>query len=108
MIARIWRGVTPEEKADAYFEYLRATGLAEYESTEGNEGVLVLRRVDDGKAEFVLLSLWESLEAVRRFAGDDYETAVYYPEDDEYLLRRELKVEHYEVLTRGSDRRAAG
>ena len=98
MIARIWRGRTPAEKADAYHEYLRATGLREYEETPGNRGVYVLRRTTGDVAEFLLVSLWDSMEAVRAFAGDDPEGAVYYPEDDEYLLEREPRVAHYEVL----------
>jgi heme-degrading monooxygenase HmoA len=97
MMARIWRGRTPESKADTYLEYLRGTGLKEYAATPGNQGVLVLRRLAEGEAEFLLISLWESEEAIRRFAGEDFERAVYYPEDDEYLLERERNVAHYEV-----------
>jgi heme-degrading monooxygenase HmoA len=98
MIARIWRGMTPELKADHYFNYLMATGVKDYRETKGNQGVLVLRRVHDEHAEFVLISLWDSWDAIRQFAGDDVEKAVYYPEDPEYLLALEPKVEHYEVL----------
>lgn len=97
MIARMWRGRTPASKADSYLEYLRATGLTEYSATEGNHGVLVLRRVSGEEAEFLLISLWESEEAIRRFAGEDVERAVYYAEDDQYLLEREPTVAHYEV-----------
>jgi heme-degrading monooxygenase HmoA len=98
MIARMWRGRTHAEKADAYHEYLRATGLKEYAETPGNRGVYVLRRTEGGVAEFLLVSLWESMDSVRAFAGDEPEDAVYYPEDDEYLLEREPTVAHYEVL----------
>jgi len=98
MIARMWRGRTPAEKAGAYHAYLRATGLKEYAETPGNRGVYVFRRTEGGVAEFLLVSLWESMDAVRAFAGDDPERAVYYPEDDDYLLEREPTVTHYEVL----------
>jgi len=98
MIARIWRGITPESKADQYLDYLKATGVKDLEATQGNQGVFVLRSVSNGKAEFLLASFWESFDAIRRFAGDDVETAVYYPEDAEYLLELEPKVTHYEVL----------
>jgi heme-degrading monooxygenase HmoA len=94
----MWRGRTPDSKADSYLEYLRGTGLKEYAATPGNQGVLVLRRVADEEAEFILISLWESDEAIRRFAGEDRERAVYYPEDDEYLLEREPNVIHYDVV----------
>ncbi len=98
MIARIWRGLTPESKADQYFDYLMATGLKDYKLTPGNQGVLVLRNINEGRAEFLLISFWESWDAIRRFAGDDIDAAVYYPEDKEYLLALEPKVIHYEVL----------
>jgi heme-degrading monooxygenase HmoA len=97
MIARIWRGRTAAVKSEEYLAYLQRTGLPDYAATEGNRGVFVLRRVDGDHAEFLLMSLWESWDAIRRFAGEDVERAVYYPEDDDYLLGRELKVEHYEV-----------
>lgn len=100
MIARIWRGVTRAEDVDAYMEYLEKTGLAEYAATSGNRGVQVLcRRVQD-RAEFVLLSFWDSLEAIQGFAGEDIERAVFYPEDDDYLIDRDLTVTHFEVLER--------
>ena len=98
MIARIWRGHTSEEKADRYLGYLKATGLKDYRATEGNRGVRVLRRTSEGRAEFLLVSLWESFEAICRFAGEDFERAVYYPEDRDYLLDFEPKVAHYEVV----------
>ena len=98
MIARIWHGVTPASKADAYFEYLQKTGVKEYRSTEGNRGVLVLRRFHDDHADFLLVSLWTSLDAVRKFAGPEIEKAVYYPEDRAFLVELEPNVTHYEVL----------
>ena len=98
MIARLWRGVVPEAMADEYLRYLETTGLKEYRSTRGNRGVYVLRRIERGRAEYLLVSLWESMAAIRRFAGDDVEKAVYYPEDEEFLLELEPKVVHYEVL----------
>jgi heme-degrading monooxygenase HmoA len=99
MIARIWRGVTREADKDAYFEYLQKTGLKEYASIPGNQGVWVLRRVDDGKSEFTLISLWDSWDAIKAFAGPDPEKAVFYPEDEKFLLERGPRVTHYEVLS---------
>jgi heme-degrading monooxygenase HmoA len=97
MIARIWRGRVPAAKADAYLDYLLATGLKDYGATPGNRGVWALRRIEGEVAEFVTLTFWDSMDAVRAFAGEDVERAVYYPEDDEYLLEKEPRVEHYEV-----------
>jgi heme-degrading monooxygenase HmoA len=98
MIARIWRGVVREADKDIYLDYLKKTGLQEYTETPGNRGVFTLRRVADGKCEFLLLTLWDSWDAIKAFAGDDYEKAVYYPEDEKYLLDREPLVEHYELM----------
>jgi heme-degrading monooxygenase HmoA len=97
MIARIWRGVVRREDADAYAVYIAETGFADYAATEGNRGAWMLRRDDGDRTEFITFSLWESLEAIHGFAGDDIETAVYYPEDERFLVERELTVKHYEV-----------
>jgi heme-degrading monooxygenase HmoA len=98
MIARTWRGATRANDADAYLDYLHQTGLAEYRKVEGNRGVLALRRVANDQAEFLLVSLWESEQAVRRFAGPDIERAVFYPEDERFLVSRDDHVTHYEVV----------
>jgi heme-degrading monooxygenase HmoA len=97
LIARIWRGATRMRDAEAYVAYLRRTGLAEYRATPGNAGAWVLWREVDGKAEFLTLSFWESEDAIRVFAGEDIGQAVFYPEDDRFLLRRDLRVEHYRL-----------
>jgi heme-degrading monooxygenase HmoA len=100
MIARTWRGSTKAEDADAYVEYLEKTGFREYRATPGNLGVLGLRRLAGGQAEFLLLTLWESEEAVRRFAGDDPACAVFYPEDERFLVAKDEHVDHFEVVYR--------
>jgi hypothetical protein len=98
MIARIWQGATPEAKAEQYLDYLHQTGVKDLQATAGNQGVYVLRRMSNGQAEFTLISLWKSWEAIRRFAGDAVERAVYYPADRDYLLSLSPQVQHYEVL----------
>jgi heme-degrading monooxygenase HmoA len=98
MIARLWHGAVPASKAEEYARYLEATGLPDYRSTRGNRGVFVLRRLEGDRAHFLLITLWEDLDAIRRFAGDDLERARYYPEDTRYLLELEPRVTHYEVL----------
>lgn len=98
MIARTWHGRVPAAKADAYYDYLLRTGLADYRATPGNRGVLVLRTVEAEVAHYTLITIWDSIEAIRAFAGDDYERARYYPEDDAYLLEREERVTHAEVV----------
>lgn len=98
MIARTWHGRVPTTRADAYHEYLKRTGVSDYQMTPGNRGVFVFRRTDGAETHFVITTLWESVDSIRRFAGNDYERARYYPEDDEYLLDREPFVTHYDVL----------
>jgi heme-degrading monooxygenase HmoA len=97
VIARTWRGWTRAQDADRYFEYVNATGVQALSSTPGNLGVYVLRRVVDDRAEVVVISLWESLEHVRAFAGEDVGRAVFYPEDEAYLVERDWTVAHYDV-----------
>jgi heme-degrading monooxygenase HmoA len=99
-IARSWRGATRATDAEAYLDYLHRTGLKSYRGTPGNLGVVALRRIRDDKAEFLLISYWESVEAVRRFAGETIEQAVFYPEDDRFLVERDNHVDHYEVVFR--------
>src|SRR6059036_4069775 len=98
MIARIWRGAVRHEDRDRYAHYMRETGVKEYAETSGNRAVLMLRRDEGDRTEFVMLTLWESWDAIRAFAGDDVERAVFYPEDDDYLIERDLTATHYEVV----------
>ena len=102
MIARIWRGAVRAAQADEYYRYLEETGLKEYRQTAGNRGVQVLRRIQGEACEYLLITFWESWEAIRRFAGDQPEKAVYYPRDREFLLALEPDVQHFEVMETGS------
>jgi heme-degrading monooxygenase HmoA len=73
MIARTWRGTVHRADADEYAEYTRATGFAEYGQTPGNRGAWMLRRDDGDRTEFITLSLWDTVDATRAFAGHDIE-----------------------------------
>jgi heme-degrading monooxygenase HmoA len=97
MIARTWHGIVPFQKADEYTEYLKQTGVLDYRNTSGNQGVYVLCRREGDRMHFLLLTLWDSVDAIKRFAGDDYEKARYYPEDKDFLLEFEPFVTHYQV-----------
>jgi len=102
VIARVWRGWIRTEDRDAYLAYIEETGMAEYRQTPGNRGAYMLARdLDDGRTEIVTLSFWDSREVIHGFAGDDIERAVFYPEDDRYLVDRETTVTHYEVADPG-------
>jgi heme-degrading monooxygenase HmoA len=98
-ILRMWRGRTRPEDAERYLEYVRRTGVRDLRATPGNLGVRVLRRVTDTAAEFYVLSTWSSMDAIRRFAGPDAERAVFYPEDEAFLLERDPLVTHFELAT---------
>jgi heme-degrading monooxygenase HmoA len=95
MIARIWRGVVKAENAPAYAEYVQRTGIEGYQRTPGNRGAWLLWRIEGDRAEFITMSVWESRAAIEGFAGHDIDKAVFYPEDDQYLIERDLTVRHY-------------
>jgi len=97
VIARIWRGTVPADKAAEYVDYVAETGIKHYRSTPGNRGAWILRRPAGELTEIVTFSLWDDMDAVRAFAGDDPSRAVYYPEDDRFLVDRGETVEHYEA-----------
>jgi heme-degrading monooxygenase HmoA len=101
MIARLWRGWTAPEDADAYVDYLNRTGIPAYRGTPGNRGAWILRRQADERVEFVTLTFWDSMDAVRAFAGDEPERAVFYPEDERFLVDREVTVHHFELFGDG-------
>jgi heme-degrading monooxygenase HmoA len=104
MIVRVWSGVVAAHDADSYARYMLDTGIPGYTSQRGNKGAYVLRRATEAGYEFVMLSLWDSMDHIRSFAGDDPERAVFYPEDDHFLIKRDLRVRHYEVIE--TDRKA--
>lgn len=98
MIARSWRGAVRTEDAEAYAAYIDETGMKAYAATPGNRGAWMLtRELDEDLTEFVTFSLWDSLDAIKAFAGEDYATAVFYPEDDRYLVERDRTCTHWDV-----------
>ena len=98
MIARIWRGRVATADAAAYVRYIESTGIAEYSASPGNVGAsMLVRSLADGTTEVVTLSFWTTMEAINGFAGPDPGQAVFYPEDDRYLVERETTVTHWDV-----------
>lgn len=98
MIARTWRGFTKSEDAETYLEYLNRTGVAGFRATPGNRGAAIYRRIIGGRAEFIVVSFWDSEDVIHGFAGDDIARAVFYPEDERFLVERDMHVDHYEVV----------
>ena len=100
MITRIWHGWTTPENADAYEELLRSeilVGIANRQ-IEGYRGIHLLRRDVPEGVEFVTMMWFDSLDAVRTFAGEDYETAVVPPKARQLLARFDARSQHYETL----------
>jgi len=87
------------DDADAYVEYIVNTGMAEYRATPGNQGAWMLRRDDGDRSEIITFSLWDSRDSIRAFAGEDIDQAVFYPEDDRFLIERDPTVRHYDVVS---------
>jgi heme-degrading monooxygenase HmoA len=97
-IMRIWRGQTVAARADEYTRYLYEAGITKIAAIPGNRGVQMLRRLGDAVAEFEVHSYWDSLDAVRRFAGEDYEQVSHLPLDPDYMVGEAPVVRHYEVI----------
>jgi len=98
MIARLWHGKVSSAKATDYHQYLLATGLKEYAAVPGNRSVSLLKKEEGNITHYYTLTYWDDVNAIKQFAGEDYEKARYYPEDKDYLLEFEPLVMHYEVL----------
>ncbi|MEJ3404152.1 hypothetical protein WDJ51_05370 [Rathayibacter sp. YIM 133350] len=97
-VLRSWTGWIRRADREPYREYLERTGLKEYRATPGNLGaVLLYRDVDEDRTEVRTLSLWSSQADIAAFAGERIEEAVFYPEDDRYLIERQTTVEYFDV-----------
>ena len=99
MITRTWHGKTSLENAAYYLQFLLSDGTKEYLQTKGNISVKVWQRKAKECCHFWTVTEWTDFEAIKAFAGDDYEKAVYYPEDEGILLEFEEKVNHYESFS---------
>ena len=97
MIARHWRGWTRPENADAYEKLLRETMLPQIQQIEGHRGIFLLRNDSDLESQFIVINFFESLDAVRRFAGPDYRIPVFEPEARQLLARVDPFANHFDV-----------
>ena len=99
MIARRWRGTVRAADHDAYLRYLEESGIAALTATPGNEGVIVFRHLDEAAdtSDIEVVSLWRDRRSIEAFAGADISVARFFPDDDRYLVERELTVRHDEV-----------
>lgn len=97
MIARMWHGAVPIEKGAAYLKLMREVALPGYRGVEGNRGAWVMHRTEGNLAHFDMLSFWDDIAAVKRFAGEDHDVAYYFDFDDDYLIEKEAGVLHWSL-----------
>jgi heme-degrading monooxygenase HmoA len=103
-IARLWHGRVPADKADAYLDLMERVAVPDYRAVAGNLAAYALRRDEGDVTHVLMLTFWESLDAIRAFAGDPIETAKYYDFDADYLLELEPTVTHYAVSAADDER----
>jgi len=98
MIVRMWHGRVDSSKSDEYAEFMKQRAVPDYSSVEGLQKLLFLRNNEKDVAHFLLVTYWDSMESVKKFAGEQPEKAKYYPEDDQFLLEKEELSALYEVF----------
>ncbi len=98
MIVRMWHGRVDSSKSDEYAEFMKQTAAPDYRSVDGLQKLLFLRKNEKDVAHFLLVTYWDSMESVKKFAGEQPEKAKYYPEDDQFLLEKEELSALYEVF----------
>ncbi len=106
MITRLWRGWTSPDNADAYEGIVSAEVLPSIarRGIDGYRGAYLLRRKVGDEVEFATILLFESLEALREFGGEDYEKAYVPPQARQVLSRFDETSAHYETLMTPGDR----
>jgi heme-degrading monooxygenase HmoA len=97
MIARIWHGAVPTHKSNEYLRLMREVAVPDYRSVPGNHEAFVLRQTNGEITDFIMLTFWDSKDAIAKFAGADIETAKYYKFDRDFLIELEPQVKHYEL-----------
>src|SRR5262245_240783 len=98
MISRHWRGLTKSSHADAYIQHLRSETLPELSKIPGFINASILRRNAQRDVEFLVVTIWESTEAIERFAGRDSELAVVPEKVQRMMIEYDRRARHYEVL----------
>lgn len=99
MIARIWHGKVNAEDYESYTTFMKDRAIPDYKETDGFIKLSFLRKLDGDVGHFTLITYWKNLEVIKNFAGEEFEKAKYYPEDQDFLLEFEENVEHHEVFS---------
>jgi heme-degrading monooxygenase HmoA len=97
MIARMWRGSAIRESADDYIKHLEQSVVPELRQIDGFRGIYLLRRDSSDDVEFVVMTLWESMDAIRKFAGENPEAAVVAPAAKVLFREYDAEVKHLEI-----------
>ncbi|MGH1362182.1 MAG: antibiotic biosynthesis monooxygenase [Calditrichia bacterium] len=97
-LMRLWHGEVAIEKADAYEQFMIERAAPDYSAVDGLLKLYFQRRDENKTAHFLLVTIWDSLESIKKFAGDNPELAKYYSEDDDFLLKKEKHTTIYEVF----------
>ncbi|NLU18381.1 MAG: hypothetical protein GXW94_21900 [Serratia liquefaciens] len=97
MIVRTWHGCVPLQHQQGFAEHLKITGVQHAKATTGNQGAFFRQEIQGNYAHFFLATYWDSLEAIKRFAGESYQIAVTYPDDEAFALISDPYVFHHQV-----------
>ncbi len=97
-ILRLWHGEVSLEKADEYQQFMIDKAVPDYSSVAGLLNLSFTRKDEKTKSHFLLVTLWDTIESVKKFAGEQPEIAKYYEEDDNFLLEKEKYVSNYNVF----------
>jgi heme-degrading monooxygenase HmoA len=101
MIARIWHGLATLENAEAYYRHFTTSVVPHLKGIAGQQGAFLLRRETSGKVQFLALTLWDSIETVKKFAGQDPDVATVEPQAKAALEEFDVFAMHYEVVYGG-------
>ncbi len=97
-IMRTWHGEVPFEKAGDYEQFMIERAAPDYSSVSGLINLYFQRRDEVKTSHFLLVTIWDSMESIKKFAGKEPEVAKYYPEDDDFLLNKEKHTTMYDVF----------
>jgi len=98
MIVRTWHGLVPVENGDSFYNYLLETGVKEAENIKGNIKTNIIRKIQDTEEHFFMISYWVNLNSIKEFAGENFEIAVKYHDDEKYGLISDPIVLHHEII----------
>lgn len=103
MIVRLWSCRAPFEKAKGYVDFFREKIVPQLRGIDGHRGATVLQRPLEGEVEILVLTRWDSMDAIRAFAGDEPTRAVVEDEAKVFLKEYDSRVTHFEVVLESGD-----